>query len=287
MRKCEEFAPLLSAFVDGELAEEERAEVLAHVSECEECGRLLGELTALHAALGELEEEDVPTGFTESVMAAVRAEKAAAKPQAKKRSVWRRWMPMAACAAIIALAAAVTIPQMDQKTGSDSAAPAAPESTQMYAADTFDATAGASAPDAEDEPAEQRCEMVQSNSYYTALDGTPTDSGMAKTADGQEAEYSCETVAIGENGEEGSLFAAWYGPVVLELYGAGATDYVTENGGVKADDAGFYYVPIGALRSLPEGLAMTEAQAETLALAPADAEWVIVCPDDSSEVPQP
>ena len=26
MKKCEEFAPLLSAFVDGELTEEERAE---------------------------------------------------------------------------------------------------------------------------------------------------------------------------------------------------------------------------------------------------------------------
>ena len=89
MKECEEFAPLLSAFVDGELTEEERAEVLAHVSECEKCRRLLGELTALHAALGELEDEDVPAGFTEGVMAAVRAEKAAKKPQAKKRSAWQ------------------------------------------------------------------------------------------------------------------------------------------------------------------------------------------------------
>ena len=64
MKECEEFAPLLSAFVDGELTEDERAEVLAHVSECEKCRRLLGELTALHAALGELEDEDVPAGFT-------------------------------------------------------------------------------------------------------------------------------------------------------------------------------------------------------------------------------
>ena len=43
----------------------------------------------------------------------------------------------------------------------------------------------------------------------------------------------------------------------------------------------------GALRALPEGLAMTDAQAETLALAPADAEWVLVYPNDDSEVPQP
>ena len=84
MKECEEFAPLLSAFVDGELTEEERAEVLAHVSECEKCRRLLGELTALHAALGELEDEDVPAGFTEGVMAAVRAEKAASEAAGEK-----------------------------------------------------------------------------------------------------------------------------------------------------------------------------------------------------------
>ena len=74
---------------------------------------------------------------------------------------------------------------------------------------------------------------------------------------------------------------------MLELYGAGATDYVTESGGVRADDAGFYYAPIAALRDLPEGLGMRQAQAETLALAPADAEWVLVYPNDFSEVPQP
>ena len=133
MKKCEEFAPLLSAFVDGELTEEERAEVLAHVSECEKCRRLLGELTALHAALGELEDEDVPAGFTEGVMAAVRAEKAAKKPQTKKRSAWRRWMPMAACAAIVALAAAVTIPRTAMKQEANDAAPAAPAAQEDQA----------------------------------------------------------------------------------------------------------------------------------------------------------
>ena len=42
-----------------------------------------------------------------------------------------------------------------------------------------------------------------------------------------------------------------------------------------------------ALRDLPDGLGMRQAQAETLALAPADAEWVLVYPNDDSEVPQP
>ena len=168
MKECEEFAPLLSAFVDGELTEEERAEVLAHVSECEKCRRLLGELTALHAALGELEDEDVPAGFTEGVMAAVRAEKAAKKPQAKKRSTWRRWMPMAACAAIVALAAAVTIPRTAMKQEANDAAPAAPAAQEDQA--MFSMAAPPSDPlpdtDAEVEYPEQRCETVQSSPYY-------------------------------------------------------------------------------------------------------------------------
>lgn len=295
MKKCEEFAPLLSAFVDGELTEEERAEVLAHVSECEKCRGLLGELTALHAALGELEDEDVPAGFTEDVMAAVRAEKAA-MPRMKKPSAWRRWMPMAACAAIVALAAAVTIPRTAMKQEANDAAPAAPAAQEDQA--MFSMAAPPSDPlpdtDAEVEYPEQRCETVQSSPYYDhQLGGAAADRAkIAGASDGTEngspeQEYYCETVPIGENGSEGKLLAADYGLPMFELYGAGATDYVLSSGGVKDGDAGFYYAPIAALRDLPEGLGMRQAQAETLALAPADAEWVLVYPNDDSEVPQP
>ena len=200
MKECEEFAPLLSAFVDGELTEEERAEVLAHVSECEKCRRLLGELTALHAALGELEDEDVPAGFTEDVMAAVRAEKAAKKPQTKKRSAWRRWMPMAACAAIVALAAAVTIPRTAMKQEANDAAPAAPAAQEDQA--MFSMAAPPSDPlpdtDAEVEYPEQRCETVQSSPYYdrqlggAAADGFKTANAPADLENGSpEAEYYC------------------------------------------------------------------------------------------------
>lgn len=295
MKECEEFAPLLSAFIDGELTEEERAEVLAHVSECEKCRRLLGELTALHAALGELEDEDVPAGFTEGVMAAVRAEKAA-MPRMKKPSAWRRWMPMAACAAIVALAAAVTIPRTEMKQETTSAAPDTPAAQEDQA--MFSMAAPPSDPlpdtDAEVEYPEQRCETVQSSPYYDRqLGGAAADRAkIAGASDGTEngspeQEYYCETVPIGEDGSEGKLLAADYGSPMFELYGAGATDYVLSSGGVKDGDAGFYYAPIAALRDLPEGLGMRQAQAEALALAPADAEWVLVYPNDFSEVPQP
>ena len=229
-------------------------------------------------------------------MAAVRAEKAAKKPQAKKRSAWRRWMPMAACAAIVALAAAVTIPRTEMKQETTSAAPDTPAAQEDQA--MFSMAAPPSDPlpdtDAEVEYPEQRCETVQSSPYYdrqlggAAADGFKTANAPTDLENGsQEAEYYCETAPIGESGREGKFLAADYGLPMFELYGAGATDYVLSSGGVKDGDAGFYYAPIAALRDLPEGLGMRQAQAETLALAPADAEWVLVYPNDFSEVPQP
>ncbi len=296
MKKCEEFAPLLSAYFDGELTEEENAAVRAHLGECEDCRARLDEYAQLSGAMLALGEEDVPEGFTARVMAAVRAEKAAAKPQVKKRSTWRRWMPMAACAAIVALAAAVTIPRTEMKQETTSAAPDTPAAQEDQA--MFSMAAPPSDPlpdtDAEVEYPEQRCETVQSSPYYDRqLGGAAADRAkIAGASDGTEngspeQEYYCETVPIGEDGSEGKLLAADYGLPMFELYGAGATDYVLSSGGVKDGDAGFYYAPIAALRDLPEGLGMRQAQAETLALAPADAEWVLVYPNDDSEVPQP
>lgn len=295
MKKCEEFAPLLSAFVDGELTEEENAAVRAHLGECEDCRARLDEYAQLSGAMLALGDEDVPEGFTARVMDAVRAEKAA-MPRMKKPSAWRRWMPMAACAAIVALAAAVTIPRTAMKQEANDAAPAAPAAQEDQA--MFSMAAPPSDPppdtDAEVEYPEQRCETVQSSPYYdhqlggAAADGAKSADGAADVENGSsEQEYYCETVPIGESGREGKLLAADYGSPIFELYGAGATDYVLSSGGVKDGDAGFYYAPIAALRDLPEGLGMRQAQAETLALAPADAEWVLVYPNDDSEVPQP
>ncbi len=295
MKKCEEFAPLLSAYFDGELTEEENAAVRAHLGECEDCRARLDEYAQLSGAMLALGEEDVPEGFTARVMDAVRAEKAA-MPRMKKPSAWRRWMPMAACAAIVALAAAVTIPRTAMKQEANDAAPAAPAAQEDQA--MFSMAAPPSDPlpdtDAEVEYPEQRCETVQSSPYYDhQLGGAAADRAkIAGASDGTEngspeQEYYCETVPIGENGSEGKLLAADYGLPMFELYGAGATDYVLSSGGVKDGDAGFYYAPIAALRDLPEGLGMRQAQAEALALAPADAEWVLVYPNDDSEVPQP
>ena len=37
MKCCEQYAAALSAFVDGELSENEKEEVLSHVEHCQKC----------------------------------------------------------------------------------------------------------------------------------------------------------------------------------------------------------------------------------------------------------
>jgi len=44
---CEEFGPMLTAYLDGELPPERRSGLEAHLAECDRCRRELAELTAL------------------------------------------------------------------------------------------------------------------------------------------------------------------------------------------------------------------------------------------------
>ena len=118
MKCCDKYAPALSALVDGELSDAERAEVLAHLETCEGCREYLAELTAMHAAFGELEEYDAPEGFADGVMARVHE-----APAPKKRTPRTAWLSLAACAAIVIFA--VSGPLREAKFANDSAAPEA------------------------------------------------------------------------------------------------------------------------------------------------------------------
>ena len=93
MRSCEEYTLALSAFVDEELNDAERAEILAHLEVCEGCRAYLAELAAMHAAFDEMEEFDAPEGFLGGVMARVRE-------TPKKRTHRTAWVSLAACAAL-------------------------------------------------------------------------------------------------------------------------------------------------------------------------------------------
>lgn len=286
MKTCNDIAPLLSAYFDGVLTESERSEVLAHLDECAACRARLAEYAAMQTELlAAFEEKDAPEGFTAGVMAAVRAEKAG-KPQKAKKSAWRRFMPVAACAAIVLLTVSL-FPQMSKMDNStaaaDTAAPMMTESDEQRVADTAFGTNGEAGDAAPDTELVDSSQSVQSSMYYEGH-GDGAETIMAKsTEDDSGLVYFCEPREI--NGEEGLLLVEENGAVLLTLYGEGATAYVEENGGVP-DGAGYYYLPVSALLALPEDITLKDVQAAELAELPEDAEWVIVCPDDCNEVPQ-
>ena len=68
MKCCEQYAAALSAFVDGELSENEKEEVLSHVEHCQNCREYLSELMIVHTMFEEMPELDAPEGFSERVL---------------------------------------------------------------------------------------------------------------------------------------------------------------------------------------------------------------------------
>ena len=102
MKYCEDYAALISAWLDGELNEEETGRLQAHLFTCPGCRAYLADLKAMGRAFPSLEEVEVPEDFTASVMDRVRA----MTPPEKKRAshtLWRRWGAWACCLALLAL----------------------------------------------------------------------------------------------------------------------------------------------------------------------------------------
>ena len=115
MKCCEAYAAALSAFVDGELDEQERGELLAHVEHCPNCRDALSELMILHTMFEELPELDAPDGFSERVLKRVHEEERAKK---RSRRAWPR--VLAACFALLVISAAAL--NILPRAGSDKAA---------------------------------------------------------------------------------------------------------------------------------------------------------------------
>lgn len=82
---CEQVRERLSAWLDGELAPEERGRVAAHLADCGECRGELALLARLDGALGSL-EASAPPGLTERVLDRLRP----------RRRYWWQSLAMAA-----------------------------------------------------------------------------------------------------------------------------------------------------------------------------------------------
>lgn len=262
MKYCEKYVPALSALVDGELSDIERAEVLAHLEACEPCRELLAELTAMHDAMGELEEYDAPAGFTDSVLARLHE-----APAAKKRTPRAAWLSLAACAAIVVLA--VGGPLRSQLGAKPEVGNALPETMMMTVAESEEY--------AEEEYTDEFTSVQSAPMTMKADSESPAESEAAREANGFDAPGENAM----EGGEAGSaandaLFANEADPTpndalfanetelprsVVFVYGAAREDYLIE----EAVSFDYYADGAAAGYDLP-----TEKLDELLALLDAD-----------------
>lgn len=227
MKPCDDYTPALSAFVDGELNEEERAALLRHLSECEGCRAYLAELGAMRDAFEEMEEERAPEGFAESVMARLHEEKRGARGRSKG------WAGLAACAAVVLLAVSVLPGLIGQKK--DAAAPMAQE--QMSASVPMEAAEDAAAL----EPTDGLAAEEEKAPAESAADWGKTNEAAASAANGAAPETEAEA------------------PVsVLFVYGEGAEEYLAAHAEGYTYDAdgepAEYILPAEALDELEETL---------------------------------
>ena len=168
MKYCEDFAALLDPFVDGELTPDEMARVQAHLDECPACRAYVDDALAIRAAFPDVEDAELPDGFAESVMARIQAE-------AAQKQTSRPWLKalasLAACCAIVLLAAPMFSGDAKTEAAPAAAAAAAPAERAMGFALTEEAPAA--------ETAEEPREDLAASKVYDAAPApsTAADSG--------------------------------------------------------------------------------------------------------------
>lgn len=225
MTNCKAFAALLDLYVDGELSPEEMLRVRDHLDKCPACRAYVDDALAIRASFPDAEDTEVPAGFTEAVMTAVRQSGTPAK--ASRRTPWKKiLLPLAACFAV----AVLVLPLRDLLSGSAKTESAA----SLTAMDTAVAESAAV-----EEPAEAPAALEQGalkSAGTTAEDAAPQekkavdpyeyttgteaqDGGSAEPATGQAAEealaptaYSgspspCATVTLPPEGLQLDLLA--------------------------------------------------------------------------------
>lgn len=126
MKYCEAYAALLDPYVDGELSGEEAEGVRAHLEECPGCRAYVDGALAVRSAFPGVEETEVPEGFAQGVMAAVRELEGAKKTgnAAAGRTRWGKiLLPLAACFAIVLVIRYGPLQGAVRSGGADNAAP--------------------------------------------------------------------------------------------------------------------------------------------------------------------
>ena len=183
MKSCHDYQELISRLLDGELSENETAEVRRHIADCPDCAAVYEAFRSLSDALaGDLLE--APEALQEKIMADVRREKlrTVGRP---RRAVWT----LAACLALVLLASAA-IPRL-LRMGSPAMNGSAAQDTVMYASGAG-ADAAPAAPAGAPVPAPEEARSADVNeSFETAMDSAAsTADGAAPESVEQEEEYT-------------------------------------------------------------------------------------------------
>lgn len=251
MKSCEQYEMLISAFLDGELSGDEKAEVAEHLAACPVCQRYFDDLVAIHDVL-EREEAPVPEGFADRVMAGVR-------DTTQDRAVlrfphWRRWAALAACCAIAALAL-WTLPLQHTKTADQSIAEDSAEADVREAP----APAGAPAAQAEDGTAEAAAveeeSAPDSGEMKRAIESAPAPDGAA-SAEPEPASMLPTAAPPAEDGLTGDRSNSLMGTV--SAGGPAARAWVEETLGQKWEAGRVYQLTEEEYAALLD--ALTEAE---------------------------
>ena len=252
MKCCEQYAAALSAFVDGELSENEKEEVLSHVEHCRNCREYLSELMIVHTMFEEMPELDAPEGFSERVLERVHEEK---RERSRHRRAWPR--VLAACFALLVVTAAAW-----------KLAPAMVSSNDSAADCTTSGNDTASAPAA---------------SGDTAEDFTYSYSAVQK--EGVQADASPFDTYDAEDGADDRSADASGGYAIITLDLPEAADFLREHGMAvyaEAEDSVSYLVVPETAHELSEARPLDEEEKAALAAAE---ELVIVEVAKAEEAP--
>lgn len=231
MKYCDDYAALLDLYVDGELPPAEMAGVQAHLDTCPGCRAYVDDALAIRAAFPTAEDTEVPDGFAQGVMAAIRAQKPQAAPQ--KRKLSKILLPLAACCAIVLLVRGVGFPG-----GGKLEAPA--DTTASMTAETCaeepaaqnedgDALAAAEARSTPSEAAKNAAEDAVS-SYFAILTLPPDALETALLAD-------CTPVSEADGEERYELSAGDYAVLLDQLDAAGIQPIAREQTNMDSETA--------------------------------------------------
>lgn len=210
MEHCEEFAALLDPYIDGELSPEDAARVREHLAGCERCRAYVRAALAIRDAFPSPEDTELPEGFTENIMAAVRAD--GSRRTGRRPNRWaRRLAPLAACCAVIVLAASL-LPRLGGNTAEMAADQAVEETAAAGEAIEADPAGGAPAVTAAGGAEEAAAEDAAPAEYNTAAaidTGEKQESPSANVRAGERpAQEAAAEAAPAENGAGPVPYAA-------------------------------------------------------------------------------